>query len=283
MGSLIKVSDLAKVQDVEFVHRFNGGINKLMKVLGITQPIKMAPGTLLKSYKTSGKLETGSSIGEGETIPLSKYQTEPDKTYELDFDKWRKQTSMEAISKRGYVQAVTETDNKMVRDVQKGIRKNIFDFLASGTGVSTGDTFQRAIANSWGKLNVAFEDDDATPVYFVNPMDIADYLGGASVTLQTAFGFSYIENFLGLGTVLVDSYVPETKVITTAQENINLYYADPSEIEGFEFYGDETGLIGVHHDTEYSNVTYETVATSALLLFPEYFDRIIVSSIEESV
>lgn len=274
----IKVADLAKVQDIEFVNKFNGGVAKLLEVLGKTESIKMALGTQIKVYKTAGTLQSG-TVAEGEEIPLSKYTNELAATYALDFEKWRKQTTMEAVAKRGYEQAVSDTDEKMVRDIQKGIRKNIFDFLATGTGSATGATFQQALAQAWGQVSVKFEDDDATPIFFVNPLDVADYLGTAQVSMQTVFGFSYIKNFLGLGDVVIISNVPEGKVYATAKENINVYSADCAEIEGFAFYGDETGLIGVHHDTEYKNTTLETVAVSAIKVFPEYLDRIIVSTI----
>jgi len=339
---LIGFADLARVQDVEFVNKFDGNINKLMEVLGIVQPITMAPGTQLKIYKTSGTLQnaaagagtweastayaagdrvvvgfdvyevttagtsgssaptwakTGSvsdgstlkwgyvsskfdtNVAEGDTIPLSEYTNEVAATPTITYGKFRKATSMEAIQSRGYDQAVTSTDNKMVRDIQKGIRTSIYTFLGTGTGTATGTTFQKALANAWAALDVKFEDDDATPVYFVNPLDIADYLGTAAVTLQTAFGFSYIENFLGLGTVIVASDVPAKSIYATAKENINLYNADLAGLTGFEMYSDETGLIAVAHDAVLKNATLETVAYTGLGLFPEYLDRIVKSTI----
>lgn len=277
-AGLTTFADLARVQDVEFVNRFNGNINKLMEVLGIVQPITMAPGTQLKIYKTSGTLQTA-AVAEGDTIPLSAYKNELAATPAITYGKYRKATSMEAIQSRGYDQAVTATDNKMVRDIQKGIRTSIYAFLGTGTGTATGTTFQKALANAWAALDVKFEDDDATPVYFVNPLDIADYLGTAAVTLQTAFGFSYIENFLGLGTVIVASDVPAKSIYATAKENINLYNADLAGLTGFEMYSDETGLIAVAHDAVLKNATLETVAYTGIGLFPEYLDRIVKSTI----
>ena len=277
----VKVADLAKVQDIEFTTRFAENIGKLMDLLGVSESIKMAPGTQLVTYSVTGTLESG-TVTEGEDIPLSKYKTERGETYTLDFDKWRKQTTMEAVAKRGYEQAVTKTDDQMLLDIQKGIRKAFFTFLATGTGTATGATFQAALAQAWGQLQVKFEDTDATPLYLVNPLDLADDLGGAQVTMQTAFGFSYIKNVLGLGDVLVDTNVPQKTVYATAKENINVYHCDASEIDGFEFYTDETGLVGVHHDTEYKNTTLETVAVSAFTIFCEYKDRIVKSTINPS-
>lgn len=275
----ISVEDLAQVQNVEFTLRFAENVSNLLAVLGVSESVPMALGTQLEIYKTSGALKSGTGIAEGEDIPISHYENKLDRTITLDFEKWRKQTTIEAIAKRGYTQAVTKTDNKMVKDIQMGVRNTFYNFLKSGTGTAGGDTFQAALANAWGTLEIKFEDTSATPVYFVNPMDIADYLGKATVSLQSAFGFSYIENFLGLGTVLVDSKVTQGSVIATAQENINVYHVDPGAIPGFDFYSDETGLIGIHHDTRYQNVAYETIAVSAFTLFPEYLDRIVIADI----
>lgn len=281
----IITTDLAKVQDIDFVGRFNGNIKKLVEALRVTRKIPLTAGSVIKVYKTSGQLENGVKA-EGAEIPLSKYTNVLDKTYELDFRFYRKQTTLEAIAKRGYKQAVGDTDDKMLRDIQKTIRKDFFDFVKTGTGAATGTTFQAALANAWGQLSVSFEDDDASPVYFVNPLDIAEYLGNAAVTMQTAFGFSYIENFLGLGTVIVNSDIEKGKVIATASENIVMYYcpAGGADIgKAFDFYADETGYVMIHHDPTYSNATTETVAVSGIKFFPEYLDRIVVSTIADAV
>ena len=75
-----------------------------------------------------------------------------------------------------------------------------------------------------GAAQVLFEDDEIGAVYFMNPLDVADYLATANITLQTAFGMTYVENFLGLGTVIFNSSVPKGKIYATAKDNIVLYY-----------------------------------------------------------
>ena len=42
--------------------------------------------------------------------------------------------------------------------------------------------------------------------------------------MQTAFGFNYIENYLGMGTVILNSRVPVGQVWSTAKENLIMYY-----------------------------------------------------------
>ena len=70
----IKAADLAKVRDVDFAERFTTGIETLMKMLGITRKIEKKAGEILKVYKVTGTLESG-TVAEGEVIPLSKYET----------------------------------------------------------------------------------------------------------------------------------------------------------------------------------------------------------------
>lgn len=279
---LIKKSDLARVREVEFTNMFGYSIKKLMEALGVTRKIAKQAGTVLKSYKATGTLESG-EVPEGDTIPLSKYKTEPVTYKEITLHKWRKATSAEAIIDRGYDQAVDMTTDEMLRDVQKGIRKDFFDFLATGTGTATGASFQATLAQAWGQLQVLFEDDEIQAVYFLNPLDVADYLASANITLQTAFGMTYVENFLGLGTVIFNSSVPKGKIYATAADNIVLYYIPVNGAdlnEAFSFTSDETGYIGIHEEADYTNMTASDTVVSGIELFAERIDGIVVGSID---
>lgn len=279
--NLITSADLVKAREIEFTYSFSESIKKLMEALGVTRKIAKTAGTTLKAYKATGTLQDG-NVAEGDLIPLSKYVTEPVAIDEITLKKWRKATSAEAIVEKGYSQAVTMTTDAMLKDVQKGIRKSFFDFLATGTGVATGNTFQATLAQSWGQLQVLFEDDDIQTVYFMNPLDVADYLATANITLQSVFGMTYVENFLGLGTVIFNSSVPKGKVYATAKDNLVLYYipvngADLSE--AFSFTSDQTGLIGIHEAPDYTNMTASDTVVSGIVLFAERIDGVVVGTI----
>lgn len=277
----IKSSDLAKVRDVDFTERFFAGIQTLMKMLGVTRKIEKKAGEVLKAYKVTGTLQDG-TVAEGEIIPLSKYNTTYEPIGEAELKKWRKETTIEAISEKGYGQAVNDTNNKMLKDIQKGIRSKFISFLATGTGVANGVGLQAALAQVWGQLQVLFEDTAIEVVYFLNPLDVADYLGNAEISTQTAFGMSYIENFLGMGTAILAADVPKGKIYATAAENIVLYYINVSGsdiAEAFDFTADATGLVGIHTGAVYNNTTAETVATSGVGLFAEKLDGVVVGTI----
>lgn len=277
----VKEADLAKVRDVDFTERFSKGIDTLMAMLGVTRKQEKRAGEVLKVYKATGTLESG-VVAEGEVIPLSKYQTTYEAIGEAVLNKWRKVTTAEAISSKGYGQAVNDTNDKMLKDIQKGVRTSFVKFLATGTGKAAGTGLQATLAQAWGQLQVLFEDTSVQSVYFMNPLDVADYLGGAQISTQTAFGMSYIENFLGLGTVILASDVPKGKLYATAAENIVLYYIPVTSADmaqAFDLTSDATGLIGIHTGPTYDNLSAETVAASGVGLFAEKLDGIVVGTI----
>ena len=277
-ANLIKREDLSRVREMEFVDQFGYSVKKLLEALGVTRKIKKQPGTVLKSYKAKGKLESG-IVGEGETIPLSKYVVEEINYKEITLKKWRKATTLEAIIERGYDQAVEATTAEMLRDVQRDIRKDFFSFLLTST---VGKNFQTALARMWGQLQILFEDDDIQAVYFMNPMDVADYLADHNITVENVFGMRYVENFLGIGTTFFNSSVPQGKIAATASGNIVCYYVDAATAditEAFNFTTDETGLIGIHEASDYDNLTSKDTVVAGVELFAERIDGIVVGTI----
>lgn len=279
--NLIKKADLARAREIEFTYNFSENVRKLMEALGVTRKIAKQAGTVLKAYKASGTLENG-AVPEGDVIPLSKYKTEAVTFGEITLKKWRKATSAEAIVERGYDQAVEMTTDRMLRDVQKAIRADLFTFLATGTGEASGADFQAVLAQAWGQLQIKYEDDAIQAVYFVNPLDIADYLAEASISTQTAFGMTYVEDFLGLGTVIMNASVPKGKIYATAKENIVLYYIPVNGAdlgEAFDFTSDETGYIGIHETPDYTNMTASDTVVNGMVFFAERVDGIVIGTI----
>jgi hypothetical protein len=248
-NNLITAAQLKKVREVDFVSQFtHKSLAKLIEVLGVTRRIPMMEGTTMYTYKMSGTLQSG-AVAEGDIIPLSQYAQEKVPVGEITLNKWRKAVSAEAIKKSGYATAVTETDAALLRDVQNGIRTDLFGFINAAEGATTanGDTLQALLAALWGQLQVLFEDDTAEAVYFVNPLDVADYLGTANITVQTAFGMNYVENFLGLGTVIMSNRITKGTAIATAKQNLIMYYltVNGDLAAAFDLTTDELGYIGI--------------------------------------
>ena len=277
----IMQADLARVRVADFNLQFTGNLQKLTEALGVTRKIAVQEGATLKMLKVTGTLASG-IVAEGELIPLSKYTTEEVPVGEVKLNKWRKGTTAEAILKGGYDQAVGATTDKMVKDIQKTIRGNLFTFMKTGTGTATGATLQAALANGWGKLAVLFEDDAVETVFFLNPMDVADYLGTAQVDMQTLFGMNYIKNFLGLGDVFLNSNVEKGKYYSTAKENIVLYYVNVGAGDIRSAFGlttDETGYIGINEYADKDTARVIDLVMSGVTFFPERKDGIVVGTI----
>ena len=280
-NNTIMQADIARVRVADFNLQFTGNLQKLTEALGVTRKIAVQEGATLKQIKVVGTLESG-NVAEGELIPLSKYETEEVSVGEIKLNKWRKGTTAEAILKGGYDQAVGATTDKMVKDIQKTIRGDLFTFMATGTGAASGASLQPALANAWGKLAVLFEDDAVETVYFLNPMDVSDYLGTAKVEMQTLFGMTYIENFLGLGDVFLNSNVPAGKFYATAKENIVLYYVnvDSGDIaSAFGLTTDETGYVGINEYADKDTARVIDLVMSGVTFFPERQDGIVVGTI----
>lgn len=277
----IMQADLARVRTVDFNYQFTGNLNKLIEALGVTRKIAVQEGATLKALKVVGTLEDG-AVAEGELIPLSHYETQEVSVGEVALNKWRKGTTAEAILKGGYDQAVGATTDKMVKDMQKGIRGSFFTFLANGTGEATGDTLQPALADAWGQLQVLWEDDAVESVFFLNPLDVAKYLGETPANLATVFGMNYIENFLGLGTVFMNSNVPQGTFYATAKENIVMYFVNVGAgniADAFGLTTDETGYIGINEYADKDTARVIDLVMSGVTFFPERIDGIVVGTI----
>jgi hypothetical protein len=251
MDNLTTAADLKKIREIDFVNQFtHSSLAKLIEVLGVTRKIPMMEGTTMYVYSMSGELANNGLVGEGEIIPLTEIEQEKTPVGEITLKKWRKGVSAEAIKKSGYQTAVVETDAKLLSLVQNGVRSDLFAFLNGAISGSTSvseATLQEALAAAWGQLQVLFEDDTAQAVYFVNPLDIADYLGAANISVQTAFGMNYVEDFLGLGTVIMSSRITKGTFVATAKENFIMYYLTMNGdiAKAFGLTADELGYIGI--------------------------------------
>lgn len=287
-NNLITVNQMKRVREVDFVNQFtHASLDKLVEALGVTRKIPMMEGTTMYVYETSGTLQSG-AVPEGEIIPLSRYETTKTAVGEITLKKWRKAVSAESIKKSGFNAAVAATDAALLRDVQKGIRTDFFTFIngtITGSATATGVGLQAALADGWGQLQVKFEDDTAEAVYFINPTDAANYLGSASITTQTAFGMNYIENFLGLGTVIISNRVTAGTFVATAKQNLILYYLtmNGDVADAFELTADELGYVGIksgYQNEERAQI--ESLVMSGIQILVEYAGGVVKGTITAS-
>lgn len=275
-------ADLINIS-IDFKERFNENIKKLQEVLGIMNLTSMSVGNQIKIYK-SEVTKANPNVAEGEIIPLSKVTKKLAKTVELGYNKYRKVTTAESIQANGFVQAITDTDNLLLRAIQKDLKQNLFDFITglTGTTATTADDFKGGIAKTLGQMAVKWEDYDVDAVLFINPIDFYDYLAKAELTTQSAFGLTYLENFMGFSKVIMTTAIPQGKIYATPTQNLNLAYANVNGgnlSQAFNFATDETGLLGVTHNSINESLSFQTVIMNGMVLFPERVDGIIETTI----
>lgn len=273
-------ADMAPAISVDLTSRISKNIVELQKLLGITDLIPMSAGTDIKIYKWTVD-ELADQVGEGKTIGLTKVTRTLANTISLALDKYRRNTTAEAIQKVGRNIAINQSDEKLVGKVQKETKKSLYAALKKGSGTVSGITLQAVLANLWAKLQEYYEDEDVTPVYFINQQDVADYLGTAQITMQTAFGFTYIENFLGLGTAIISPQVTAKNPIATAKENMRGAYVPMSGdvAQTFALMADSTGLVGMTHSTNSRDASVDTLLMSCVKFFPEFEDGVFIGTI----
>lgn len=276
-------------REIDFVTRFQRNWDHLRTILGIMRPIRMQPGTVLKSKYAQGTLQSG-TVGEGEEIPFSKYTVKEKEYGKITIDKYGKSVTLEAIQNYGYDFAVQKTDDEFLYDLTALVTDKFYKFLNTGTLKGTPKTFQMALAHAKGAVENKFKTMHRTVtgvVGFVNVMDVYDYLGNANITVQNQFGFQYIKDFMGYNTIflLSDSEIAKGKVIATPVDNIVMYYVDPADSEFaraglvYRTAGEASNLIGFHTQANYSTATSESYAIMGVTLFAEYLDGIAVETI----
>lgn len=272
--------DLEPAISIDFTSRIQENIDELRELLGVAELIPMSAGTDIKIYELT-KENAPAQVAEGVTIPLTEIKRKLKTTISITLDKYRKNTTAEAIQKVGRSVAVNMTDEKLISEIQKDVKKSFYTALGTGTGTATGTSLQTTLANLWASLQTRYEDLDVSPIYFINPQDVADYLGSAQLTMQTAFGFTYVENFLGLGTAVISPQVPAKSVYATAKENINGAYVPISGdiAQTFDLTYDESGTIGMTHQMKSDNATIDTLVMSCVKFFPEYADGVFKGTI----
>ncbi len=266
-------------RSIDYAYRFGENFSKFIEALGITRQIPVQDGFTLTMYKAPKVELAKSDIGEGELIPLSKVTPQPAETKTITLDKYRKVTTVEAIQKYGRDEAINRTDDALIKEVQKGVRKYLFDTIKThGTeqeNLNPG-TLQGALASAWGSLETLFEDDEITAVAFVNPMDVATEIANKAITLESQFGLRYYTDVTGT-VVILNNTIPKGEVYATAADNLQVAYiaANSEAFTEFNMYTDQFGYIGVSHGQQLETLSVQTVLLSGVLIFPERLDGMI--------
>lgn len=278
----IVTTDVAPAISIDMVNNLSMSIRSLMEVLGVVDLEPIAEGNTIKIYSTSVG-QPPAQVAEGDEIPLTAVDLVEGTPITMTLKKYRKLVTAEAIQKTGRERAIYKTDEALIGAIRGDIKGDFFTAVKGGTGTATaGANLQAQLAQNWGAMQVFYKDyGDVNPVHFVNPLDVADYLGSASITTQEAFGFRYVEDFLGLGTVVMSADIDKGDVYSTAQENLRGYYvpANGSVGQEFELTSDETGMVGITHGRVLERASIQSLLMTGVRFFPEVANGIIKGTI----
>ena len=286
-ANLTKAENItAPIRAIDFVTSFRKSFQALRDVYGFSRPIRKAPGTELYISQATVTLEDG-LVPEGDEIPYSLAGVNSTPVGPITINKYAKAVSLEAIDKFGYDVAVAKTDDEFRDQLLAGILTAWYNFAATGTLTDTKATWQAAVADAIGQVRNKFQTmlrEAGNVIVFANTLDAYDYLGTANISIQSAFGVTYVENFMGAWRLILTDKVESGKVIATPANNIMMYYVDPRESDyaraGLEFVtDDEVGLIGFHSEGKYSNMVSESYAIHGIKMLAEYLDGIAVVTV----
>ena len=276
-------------REIDFVTRFGRNWRALMDIMGVSRPIKKVNGTKLVSRIASVTLASG-SVTEGDEIPYSEASVVESPYSDITIEKYAKGVTLESIAKYGYDVAIEKTDDEFLNELQATVLNKFYTYLGNGTNTATVSTFQEGLAKAKGLLLNEFQNMHRTAteiIAFVNVEDAYDYLGTASISVQTQSGLTYLENFLGYKTVFLcgSDMVASGTIYAVPRENIDLYYIDPSDSDfaraGLQFTTDgDTNLIGFHTEGKYSHAVSESYAIMGMVLFAEYLNGIAVITVQ---
>ena len=290
--SLPNVYTNVNAREEDFVTVFNMNWAALRNILGIMRPIRKAPGTQLVSYSASVALESG-DVDPGEVIPYSKSTIVAAAKSDVDIKKYAKAVPIEDVSKYGAAIAIEKSDEAFRNQLQSNVLTDFYTFAKTGALTNIQSSWQMALAMAKGLVVDKFNKMRKTVtnvVGFANVLDAYSYIGAAGITVQTAFGINYVQDFMGYSTLflLSDPDIPQNKVIAIPADNIDLYYIDPSDSEfarlGLNYTVDgETNLIGFHAEGNYSTAVGESFALMGMKLWAEYIDGIAVVTIGGSL
>ena len=276
-------ADLEPAISIDHANRLHDNLVTMSAILGVTNMIPMAAGTVVNRYHTT-VTKGAKQAAEGEIIPLSKVEKKPLDPLTLTLDPVRRLTSAQAIQKKGRAIAIDECDGALVASKRGEIIDKFFTMVNGGQGTAeAGAGLQASCAKAWAAVKTYFDDTDATPIFFVNTSDIGDYMADHNITLENEFGFSYLKNFLGLGTVIASPKVTPHKVFATAIENINGVYvpANGDVAAAFDMAFDESNLVGITHGRDLSTAGIETLILMGVLFYLEDESGIFVSNITQ--
>ena len=110
-------------------------------------------------------------------------------------------------------------------------------------------------------------------------------LGSTGITtVQNAFGLTYIQNFLGMGTLIVSKEVTQGAPIATVSDNLKCAVVGAGSEVGdvFGYIFDETGMIGMNHTVASDRVSVDTNVITGVKFYAEDLGLVYIGEIDNT-
>lgn len=284
----INAASVVYATSEEMARNFDGQVQQLIETLEISGGVTIVPaGVDIQQHTITGSLSE-ETYTEGAQVPLSEFVTTSQSIGAITLKPYRKMTTLQAIQKAGFIDAVLETDDEMLRLMRLDVLGDFFAALGNGTGEASGANLKAALLACENELTSAMEqhgDSPTTAVYFVSRDDYQTWATANDVHSDGSggvFGLQYIQNLGGIaGIVIRSSFVPTGTIYATASDNLHIYAPDYAAAAdgGLNFVTGDLGTIGVLHSGKNDYLSVETVAVSGMKICPEYTNYIIVGTI----
>lgn len=278
-------------REVELAARFETNWDALRAIMGIMRPIRKRPGTALIRRTASVDLAAPKAV-PGAVTEFSQVTFTQTGFHMIRLEEYAAATTLQEIADYGADISLDKRDAAFIAALQNKVLTDYYTFLNAAVGLTgTASTWQKALAKAKGMVVDKFNKLRKTVtevVGFANVLDAYEYLGDANITVQTAFGVQYVENFIGYRTLflLSEPDIAPGKVIAVPVENIDMNYIDPSDADfaagglHYSTAGGETNLIGFHVEGEHKTGTSEIYALMGIKLWSEIEDGIAIVDIE---
>ena len=275
-------------REIDFVTRFGQSWKALQEVLGISRPIERQTGTTLKSYTASIALKSG-EVPAGAVIPYSKATVVEKLFGEVKLEKYAKAATIEDVDKYGEVVAIEKTDDAFLTELQNNVTNSLYTFIQDDTYAITDtvSTWQMGVAMAIGLVKNKFQTmrkNVTDVVVLANILDAYKYMGDAALSVQTAFGINYVQDFLGAKVLILSSDIESGKIVGIPADNLIVYYINPETAFrklGLVYRTDgETNLIGFHAQGNYGTAVGESFALQGMKFWCEYADGVSVVTVD---
>lgn len=267
----------ALAQQVNVTAKFEADLHNLMEAMGKADVRVMPAGSAVNIYAEGTQAST-TPAAAGALIDLDGALPVLDHTVTLTWNKRREIAPYESIQTMGYDVAVGGTADTLVKRSGGVVRTALCNAIKGGTATATqGATVQAAVANAIAKVMDVCADESGEPIVFMAPSVWAAYAGTAAITVQSAMGIRYVENFMGVATCMILPGLEANKVYATTVENINLCAASIGTIADVQT--DAMGVLGISITEKPENAGIQVCVYNGVSAFLNIQNRCAVAEI----